>query len=368
MHVNMITTWESDDGIATYTAQIVDALRNRNVSVSIHPIKKRGSFAPLYFFKLGKQAAKDGKILHIQFEYGLFGKLGIWGVCFPLLALGIRAINTEIPVVLTIHEIGINETSPLRHFILRIARTPIDYALKWLGNKFIVHSKGSFEELIKRGVSPKNIVQVSHGVKKVMQSIPTKEEGKSKLGLQSKKVVTFFGFIKQSKGLDRLLDVASNLPEEYTIFVAGGAETKADEKYYQHLLSEYNDQKNIWFKGFVDDNEIPIIMAATDVLVLPYRSVTESGVFNLAISYHVCMLASPLPIFRQRERKYGCIKTVEMEDLKQFVKCIQALAESKVAQKKMFKGMDAFIRDHSLSTVAKEILMIYEEVISSKCL
>lgn len=109
-------------------------------------------------------------------------------------------------------------------------------------------------------------------------------EAEAMLGLKPGcRNLLFFGLIRKYKGLDILLRAFSSLPEEYQLIIAGEPYGSFDE--YQALIDECPGKDRIHvFPSYIRDSEVKKYFSAADVVVLPYRSATQSGVS--AVSYH----------------------------------------------------------------------------------
>ena len=119
-----------------------------------------------------------------------------------------------------------------------------------------------------------------------------REEACSRLGLDpSKKIVLFFGFIRDYKGLDILLDAAANLPEDYTIVVAGEV-YGSFEKYEKQIAALGIASRVKLFNHYIGDNEVPAYFSASDVCVLPYKTATQSGITSIAMHFSLPVIAT----------------------------------------------------------------------------
>jgi glycosyltransferase involved in cell wall biosynthesis len=114
----------------------------------------------------------------------------------------------------------------------------------------------------------------------------SKIDALQKLGISeciNKKVLLFFGIIRDYKGLDILLNTIQFLDESYLLIIAG--EVYGSFEKYEIIIKEKKLEKKIkLFKRYIDDSEVANFFSAADVCVLPYRSATQSGITN--ISYH----------------------------------------------------------------------------------
>ena len=112
----------------------------------------------------------------------------------------------------------------------------------------------------------------------------TRESAREKLGLQNRKVLLFFGYIKPYKGLDLLIKcfplVKKRVPEAI-LLIAG--EIYGNEQPYRDLIKETGLAEEIILKNeYIGSEEVELYYKVADVLVLPYRQATQSGVLQTA--------------------------------------------------------------------------------------
>jgi len=168
-------------------------------------------------------------------------------------------------------------------------------------NRLIVHNEFSKRELIEKlAVSPKKVSVIPHGnyletVGKMLDPV----EAKRTLGIrESRKVVLFFGQIKDAKGLDLLLEAAPNvackIPE--VMFLIAGRPWKSDFSRYEALIHKLGIRDRcVLHIRFIPHEEVACYYAAADVVVLPYRRIYQSGVVLMTMSYGRPVLVSDLP-------------------------------------------------------------------------
>jgi glycosyltransferase, family 1 len=140
-----------------------------------------------------------------------------------------------------------------------------------------------------------------------------KKESRIKLGIPDDKLVfLFFGQIKKVKGVDVLLKALLKLKNQYPslYLVIAGSVWKADFSECQEIINS-NDLTNCLKTDirYIPDDEVKYYYSATDVCVLPYTDVYQSGVIQLAYGYKKAVVSSDLPAFTQfvKEGKTGYI-------------------------------------------------------------
>jgi glycosyltransferase involved in cell wall biosynthesis len=118
-------------------------------------------------------------------------------------------------------------------------------------------------------------------------------EAKKQLGLDpNRKTLLFFGFIRDYKGLDLLLDAFADLGNTYQLVIAG--ESYGSFEKYGKQIRDLPDPSSVKvFNRYIADSEVPAIFSAADVCVLPYRTATQSGISAMAYHYEVPLIVTP---------------------------------------------------------------------------
>ncbi len=125
-------------------------------------------------------------------------------------------------------------------------------------------------------------------------SIP-KLIARKELGIESEtKLLLFFGFIRNYKGLDILFKAMADERIKNTgikLLVAG--EYYEDEAIYTKLIEELGIRDQLILKtDFIPDSKVKYFLSAADVVVQPYRNATQSGVTPLAYHFEKPMIVT----------------------------------------------------------------------------
>lgn len=108
--------------------------------------------------------------------------------------------------------------------------------------------------------------------------------------------VLFFGYIRDYKGLDILLDAWALLKTQgrtkgRKLLVAG--ETYGDGSKYARQIENLGLNDDIVFHNrFIADSEVAAYFSAASLVALPYRSATQSGITQVAYYYGVPMVVT----------------------------------------------------------------------------
>ncbi len=121
----------------------------------------------------------------------------------------------------------------------------------------------------------------------------SKTEARTLLKLPLKtKIILFFGFIREYKGLDILLKaLCDSRLEDITLLVAG--EFYMDSSSYFEFITANNLKNQVIFTtDFIPDSQVSKYFCAADVVVQPYKSATQSGVTQIAYHFNKPMIVS----------------------------------------------------------------------------
>jgi len=111
---------------------------------------------------------------------------------------------------------------------------------------------------------------------------------KEKLGFAGDAtVLLFFGYVRKYKGLDILIEAFADMVDghpDYRLLIAG--EFYDNPQPYLQLIEKLNiaDRVKVVNK-FIPNEEVAAYFTLSEVVVLPYRSATQSGILNIAYGY-----------------------------------------------------------------------------------
>lgn len=111
---------------------------------------------------------------------------------------------------------------------------------------------------------------------------------------QGQRVLLFFGFVRKYKGLQYLLEAMKLLKErdfKVQLWVVGDFGEDKDEYVEQIRRFEIGDQVQM-VEGYVPDDEVEKYFAASDLVVLPYLSATQSGIVQIAFGFEKPVLVT----------------------------------------------------------------------------
>lgn len=121
------------------------------------------------------------------------------------------------------------------------------------------------------------------------------EQEKKNLGFgEDDKILLFFGYVRKYKGLDLLIKaipkIISSNPNVKLLIVG---EFYDDPSFYLNLIKELNLENSMKvINRFVKNEEVGLYYGIADLVILPYRSATQSAVLNVSYSFQKPVVAA----------------------------------------------------------------------------
>jgi D-inositol-3-phosphate glycosyltransferase len=243
----------------------------------------------LYYAKLIRYAATaKPRIFHILWnnKFEAFDR--------TLLTLYYKLLGKRI--VLTAHNVNAgtrdsNDTS-LNRLTLRIQYR--------LADAIFVHTEKMKLEMIEElGVHAGRITVIPFGINNaVPNTCLTPSEARRRLGIrEGERAILFYGHIAPYKGLEYLIAAFRQVQSRrngYRLIIAGRPKNCAGYwRTIQETIREEVQEGRILLRAeFIPDEETEVYFKAADALVLPYRSIYQSGVLFLGHSFGLPVLAA----------------------------------------------------------------------------
>ena len=159
---------------------------------------------------------------------------------------------------------------------------------------FIVMSR-SVEEDLRQFTATKPAVYVPHPVYDNYGEIMGREEALLQLGLDpSFRYLLFFGFIRDYKGLDLLLQAMADeriRRMKLKLIVAG--EYYGNQEFFEKMIADLRLENQLILKtDYILAEEVRCYFGAADLVVQPYKSATQSGISQIAYHFEKPMLVT----------------------------------------------------------------------------
>lgn len=308
-----------------------------NIWSSVNKISKLLSFIYGYFKSFHHAKNNNVNVVHLQF------------FSFDWLNAIVVVLLKKYPFkkILTVHDLNDfrgNKGVRYRSFILNSF------------DQIIVHNQFSKKEL-QKSYKKDNVHIIPHG--NYLHSVKPQDYRAKKEDEPIE--LLFFGQIKKVKGLDLLLyslaEVKKTRDEIHLTIV--GKIWHDDQQYYENLIKELELAQCVACDfRYIPNEEVPEYFRKSDIVVLPYREIYQSGVLLLALSYNRPVITSNLPAFLEIMETGGCGSTFESENVHDLSIKILELNHGKIQE--FHKNIPSILNRFNWSDIGEKTIEVYE--------
>lgn len=198
-----------------------------------------------------------------------------------------KGIKKHTKILFTCHNVFPHERFPMDRTLAKAVLKQGDY--------YIVQSKMDEQDLesIKPGAKHKVAVHPTYNAFKFEDM--SKEKARELIGIDNQRpVILFFGFVREYKGLKHLINAIPKVLEKKadTLLLIVG-DFAGDKEQYTDLIKEKAISDNVAiYDGYIPDKEVEKYFAASDAVVLPYESATQSGIVQIAYGFEKPVIAT----------------------------------------------------------------------------
>ena len=285
-------------GIAHYTSLMYQALAKK---YDVEMISYKMQYPKLLFRKEQKDYSNDMfKVENTQFLIHTANPFNIIGVankikrmkpdlvimqwwhpyfapCYWILE---SLLGKKIQKMFICHNVFPHERFPMDRFLTKMVLKK--------GDSYIVHSKSDGEDLltIKPNANYRQNPHPTYNAFKIRDI--SKEQARQELNKSmDEKVLLFFGFVREYKGLKHLLnampEVKARIDNVKLMVVGSFGDDKED--YMKLIQSQHIEDCVEVIDGYTPDHEVEKYFAGCDLVVLPYDSATQSGIVQIAYGF-----------------------------------------------------------------------------------
>jgi len=369
MRVGFLSTYPPTEcGIATYTEYLSKALRNAGNEVfvisqygaqgeHVFPIFQAGSLSfASDVFTTSTRMTPD--LMHIQHEYGLYGtQRGV-----SVIDLILRYRLAGVPVVTTLHTVYDS--------LKREEEIILKYILDE-GAATIVHEEYQKETLVNafKDRLP-NISEKVHVIEHGVRELPPIPDAKKKLDLEGKKVIVLCGYFRPSKGFHKIIDIFPKIceqEEDVVLVVAGKTRNIEYDEYRRDFFTRLNNSpvadRITILRGQFPQHTFDTIIAAADVVVLPYEVGAQSGMMAQCFAQGVPVVTSGLESFRLLVDRSGggLVADTDADYEKLILKILRDESESS----RLKKNIQEYIKKSGWRNISKLHLDVYQKIVTT---
>lgn len=153
---------------------------------------------------------------------------------------------------------------------------------------FLVHA-GELDQVVRQFREDARVGHIFHPLYEFFARPP----GASPRVKGDRKRILFFGKIRPYKGLEVLIEALPLLDEKLDLELVVAGEFYIDPRpLKEHVRASGTGVKVTWIDHYIENERVSELFESTDLVVLPYRSATQSGVVPVAYQFDVPVIAS----------------------------------------------------------------------------
>jgi len=195
----------------------------------------------------------------------------------------------------------------------RVIDRPLTKFFLKRNDAFVVLSESVGRDLLKLKPNARYIT-IPHPVYNHFGKKVERKEAERELKLlPGKRNILFFGLIREYKGLDILIEAFSKLDNSYQLIIAGES-YEPFEPYQKSITALAAEGRVTLLNRYIPDSEVPHLFSAADVVVLPYRTATQSGIGALAYHFEVPLITTAVGGLVEMVERPGTGIVVERAD------------------------------------------------------
>ena len=227
---------------------------------------------------------------------------------------------------------------------------------------FVVMSKQVESDLLSIKPNAKYISHL-HPLYDHFPAALSKNEARQKLGIpDDKKLLLYFGFIRDYKGLDLLLESISMLDDSYHLLICGEVYGSFDK--YDQMIEKLNIAHKVSkHVRYIDDNEVSLFFSAADVNMLTYKTATQSGITAIAFHYNLPVIVTDVGGLKEVVEPYGTGLVVAKPKVDLIIESVIQFFQLKESKPEYFEeSLISFKKKSSWISLSKTISDFYNSL------
>lgn len=298
-------------------------------------------------------------IIHLQHQYFLFGGVAPYRNFARPFYNAIRA-----PMLVTAHEVVKPHGSILRKAAIRISNR-LNFTHPAI-TRLHVHTRRDRRILTEMRIPSSKITLEPHPIPDPQPLPCSARSAKSNLGLEGKTVLTLFGYLAPNKGHPIAIEALKSLPNETHLLLAGGPHPRDRTPYVQNLkqqIARSRTTDRVHITGYVPDDDMPVIMAASDLILAPYLTASGSGALSLAIAYGKPILASDIESHQEIAEMGRCFSIYSPNEPTALAEAVKQLLNEPSSLNALSKAAQNYHSEHSFHAFSGKMISVYQELL-----
>jgi glycosyltransferase involved in cell wall biosynthesis len=311
--------------------------------------------------------AWNADIVNIQYQTAAYGM----HPAVNLLPLWLRMREEGVRTVATFHDLRLPYLFPKAGIVRRWVTAAL---IRW-SDAIIVTNREDEQISSSYGVHRRRaLIPIGSNISPRLPTNYDRHSWRSRWGLEPDGILlSYFGFLNDSKGGETLIRVASYLRElgrPVRLLMVGGKVGTSDptnvayaEK-VERLIAELGLADDVLWTGFTHPEEVTANLTASDICLLPYRDGASfrRGSFMAALA-HGLPIVSTLPAVETPELRHGQnILLAPADDVEALAQQVLTLATDPELRRRLGEGARQLSKQFEWPQIARDTLALYQTI------
>lgn len=223
---------------------------------------------------------------------------------------------------------------------------------------YFVHLESCKSELVNDfGIDPQKINVAYHGI---YQSSDHKELYAPK---DDKLRIIMYGYQDLYKGADILVESLKLMPSDYINKIDVKIMGKTRRELMELAKSDLSYLNISWYPTFVSDEFLYKSISEANLILLPYRAISQSGVLLLALSFKKPIATSNLPSFIETLKGYEDDWFFESNNTTSLANLIKRYVDHEINIEQQLQVIEKLNHIYSWDETAKSTIVAYKQSI-----
>ncbi len=347
LRVAMVAPPPGNCGVGDYADLLLRELRK---SVEVVAVAPPDRFDP---------ALNEADVVHVQHEYFLFGGVAPWRV-----RTGAYLRQITRPIVLTAHEF-VDPAGPVhRNLAIRLSNR-LHFGCPRV-RRILVHTEADRRRIERWRPSPAPVAVVRHPVFGT-PTLPDREQARAALGVCDRTVVTLLGFLSRRKGHRLALEALAHCSPDTLLLMAGGKHPNDQTGYVEELVRDarpWVDSQRARITGYLEEEAILQVLAATDVILAPFEVSSGSGSLSRAFACGLPIVASDIEPHREIAGIVPeALALFHAGDAKDLARVLSMAAADPQYRARIAEGSHDYAAANSMARIAEQTVQVYRDVV-----
>lgn len=227
-----------------------------------------------------------------------------------------------------------------------------------LFDSFVVHTEQTKEDVCMLfHLAEDSVNVIHHGV-----FVPESVKFERKEWNPDEVRIIMYGAQNWYKGTDIFVDAISLLPKEIKSKIQVSICGVVDSEMEKACSNKDTGLDINWMSFYLTDQQLYEEIEKSDIIVLPYRRISQSGVLLLALATKRIIVTSDLPTFKETLSEYSDDLFFKSGDPQSFARLLGKYVDGTIERTKILDSLELLCEKYSWTSAAQKTICLYRSI------